>query len=61
LPPGGRRAQGSGAVRGDLAVPELVALLFGASKALEHVGNDPDAQRRVIAVVLDGLRPNPPM
>jgi len=44
-----------------LAVPELVALLFGASKALEHVGNDPDAQRRVIAVVLDGLRPNPPM
>lgn len=54
------RAQGSGAIRGDLGVPELIALLFGASKALEHVGPDGAAQSRVIAVVLDGLRPNPP-
>lgn len=55
------RAQGSGAIRGDLGVPELVALLVGASKAIEHVGADRDAQSRVIRVVLDGLRPNPPL
>ena len=54
------RAQGSGAIRGDLRVPDLIALLFGASKAVEHVGPDPAAQSRVIAVVLDGLRPNQP-
>lgn len=51
------RAQASGAIRKDLGVPELIALLFGASTALGHVGDDREAQDRVIAVVLDGLRP----
>ncbi|HEX6686566.1 MAG TPA: helix-turn-helix domain-containing protein [Candidatus Limnocylindrales bacterium] len=54
------RAQGSGAIRDDLGVPDLVALLVGASRAVEQLGADPDAQRRVISVVLNGLRPSPP-
>jgi AcrR family transcriptional regulator len=50
------RAQESGAVRADLRVPELVALLIGASHAIEHAA-DTDTQARVLAVVVDGLRP----
>jgi AcrR family transcriptional regulator len=52
------RAQDSGAVRPDLRVPELVALLIGASHAIEH-GTDADTQARVLAVVVDGLRRRP--
>jgi AcrR family transcriptional regulator len=52
------RAQDSGAVRPDLRVPELVALLIGASHAIEH-GTDADTQARVLAVVIDGLRRGP--
>lgn len=50
------RAQDSGAVRLDLRVPELVAVLIGASHAIEH-GADTDTQARVLAIVVDGLRP----
>jgi AcrR family transcriptional regulator len=50
------RAQEGGAVRADLRVPELVALLIGASHAIEHT-DDTDTQARVLAVVVDGLRP----
>jgi len=53
------RAQGAGAIRGDLGVPELIALLVGASRAIEQIGADPDAQSRVISVLLDGLRSSP--
>jgi AcrR family transcriptional regulator len=50
------RAQATGAVRLDLRVPELVAVLIGASHAIEH-GADTDTQARVLAIVVDGLRP----
>ncbi|GAA1332491.1 TetR/AcrR family transcriptional regulator [Pseudonocardia xinjiangensis] len=50
------RAQTAGAVRGDVTVPDLIALLKGL---LQVVGTDSDPAlgRRVFAVVRDGLRP----
>ena len=50
------RAQAAGAVRPDVGVPELIALLIGASQAAEHAGSDPVVRERTLAVVLDGLR-----
>ncbi|WP_055587113.1 TetR/AcrR family transcriptional regulator [Streptacidiphilus griseoplanus] len=49
-------AQQAGAVRGDLDLPALLALLVGASHAAHYAGDDPDVRRRTLAVVLDGLR-----
>jgi AcrR family transcriptional regulator len=50
------RAQTAGAVRDDVAVPDLIALLKGL---LQVVRTDPDPalRQRVFAVVRDGLRP----
>jgi AcrR family transcriptional regulator len=53
------RAQDAGAVRPDVGLPELIALLVGASRAAEHAGTDP-VRTRIIAVILDGLRPVSP-
>jgi AcrR family transcriptional regulator len=50
-------AQRAGAVRRDLQVPELIGLLAGASRAVEYAGPDPAARARIVAVILDGLRP----
>ena len=50
------RAQRAGAVRDDVDVGDLIALLGGASRAAEHAGWDRAAQARILAVVLDGLR-----
>jgi AcrR family transcriptional regulator len=50
------RAQEDGAVRADVRVPELVAVLIGASHAIEQ-GADRDTRARVLAIVLDGLQP----
>ena len=50
-------AQRAGAVRADIGVAELKAVLVGASRAVEHIGDDPATRARVIAVLLDGLRP----
>jgi AcrR family transcriptional regulator len=52
-----RRARDAGLARADLGLPELLALLVGASAALEQIGRRPAARRRVLAAVLDGLRP----
>ena len=52
-----RRAQAAGAVRADVGVPEVIALLVGASRAADHVGADPTLRARTVALVLDGLRP----
>jgi AcrR family transcriptional regulator len=49
------RARDAGAVRPDLQLPELLALLVGTSRALEQLGPDPAARTRVVAVVLNGL------
>jgi hypothetical protein len=50
-------AQGVGAVRDDVGVPELMALLGGLSMAMRDAG-DTDLPHRVLAVVTDGLRPS---
>jgi AcrR family transcriptional regulator len=50
------RAQHAHAARDDVRVPDLIALLIGATRAIEHASADPDAQARTLAIVLDGLR-----
>ncbi|MEZ0068924.1 AcrR family transcriptional regulator [Streptacidiphilus sp. MAP12-20] len=50
-------AQRAGAVRPDLGVPELTALLVGTHRMMEHLGDDSAARERTFAVVFDGLRP----
>jgi AcrR family transcriptional regulator len=50
------RAQQAGAVRDDVGVTELIALLAGASRAAEHAGWNDDITARTLAVVFDGLR-----
>jgi hypothetical protein len=44
-------------VRPDLLVAELIGLLAGASRATEYAEADPSARERILAVILDGLRP----
>jgi AcrR family transcriptional regulator len=51
------RAQRAGTVRDDIGVTELIALLIGTSRAVEHAGFDSDVQARILAVVFAGLRP----
>jgi AcrR family transcriptional regulator len=50
------RAQQAGAVRDDVGVTELIALLAGASRAAEHAGWNDDITARTLAIVFDGLR-----
>jgi AcrR family transcriptional regulator len=50
------RAQAAGAVRSDIGVADLIALLVGASRAVEQAGTEA-VRARTIAVILDGLRP----
>jgi len=52
-----RRAQRAGSVRADVGVPELIAVLVGASRAAEYVVGDDALRSRSVAIVLDGLRP----
>jgi len=51
------RAQSAGAVRRDIGVPELIALVVGASQAAEHAGRDDAVRARILQVLFDGLRP----
>jgi AcrR family transcriptional regulator len=51
------RAQRGGAVRDDIGVTELIALVVGASRAAEHIGQDAALRTRTLQVVFDGLRP----
>jgi hypothetical protein len=50
-------AQNTGAVRHDLRVGDLIGLLAGASRAVEYARADPAARDRILAVIVDGLRP----
>ena len=50
------RAQAAGAVRAELRPADLMALLVGASRAVEATA-DAAARDRVLGVVLAGLRP----
>jgi AcrR family transcriptional regulator len=51
------RAQAAGAVRADIGVADLIALLVGASRAIEQGGQDQTVQRRTLDVICDGMRP----
>jgi hypothetical protein len=50
-----RRAQAAGAVRPDVELPELYALLIGMSRAAAYAQLDPDVRARALGVVFDGL------
>lgn len=50
------RAQAAGALRADLSATEIVGLFVASCTAAGQQGLGPDAQRRMFAVVLDGLR-----
>ncbi len=50
------RAQDAGAVRDDVQLPEIMALIVGAAHAVEHAGPDHDRRERILAIILDGLR-----
>jgi len=52
------RAQQAGAVRDDIGVTELLALVVGASRAAEHTSLDHAVRARTLQVVFDGLRPS---
>jgi AcrR family transcriptional regulator len=49
------RAQQAGAVRSDVRLSEVVALIVGTSRAVQHTGTDRQAEARLVEVVLDGL------
>ncbi|MEW9549302.1 TetR/AcrR family transcriptional regulator [Nonomuraea sp. NPDC050783] len=52
-----RRAQDAGAVRADVGMAELLALLSATSLAAQHNNWDADLRTRTLRVVFDGLRP----
>jgi hypothetical protein len=52
-----RRAQEAGAVRDDVELPELYALLIGASRAAAVARLDDEVQARSLAIIFDGLAP----
>jgi AcrR family transcriptional regulator len=54
------RAQKAGAVRKDVRVEDVMALLVGACRVAEHAAADRALQARTLGFLLDGLRPQPP-
>lgn len=53
------KAQQTAAVRPDIATPELIGLMIGTARTLEHVGPDTESQQRILAVLRDGLSGRP--
>jgi AcrR family transcriptional regulator len=53
------RAQAANAVRGDVTVEEVMALVAGAFAAIRHAGAEASRQRsaHIAQLILDGLRP----
>lgn len=51
------RAQAADAVRTDVGIAEIIALLMGAARTAEHTASDPEVQQRSLRVLFDGLRP----
>jgi hypothetical protein len=54
-----RKAQQAGAVRDDVELPEVYALLVGAARAAARARLDKEARARLFAIVFDGLAPRP--
>ncbi len=52
-----QRAQRAGAVRDDVELPEVYALLVAASRVAAHGGLDDEVRARALAIVFDGLAP----
>jgi AcrR family transcriptional regulator len=50
------RAQRAGAVRSDIGVDDVMALVTGAAYAICHSGADDERTRRLLAIMYDGLR-----
>jgi AcrR family transcriptional regulator len=50
------RAQRAGAVRRDIGVNDVMALLTGAAYAICHSGADDEQSSRLLAIMYDGLR-----
>jgi AcrR family transcriptional regulator len=53
------RAQRAGAVRVDVELPEVYALLVGIARAAARARLDEEARARLLAIVSDGLAPRP--
>ena len=51
------RAQRAGAVRADVQIAEVMALLISTCQGALQAAWDEDLQRRALAVIFDGLRP----
>lgn len=54
-----RQAQDAGAVRDDVELPEVYALLVATSRAAAHGSLEPEVRARMLAIVFDGLAPIP--
>jgi AcrR family transcriptional regulator len=54
-----QHAQHAGAVRDDVELPEVYALLVATSRAAAHSHLDEEVRGRVLAIVFDGLAPLP--
>jgi AcrR family transcriptional regulator len=52
-----QRAQQAGAVRDDVELPEVYALLVGIARAAARAHLDEQARARLLAIVFDGLAP----
>jgi AcrR family transcriptional regulator len=52
-----KRAQAAGAVRREVGVPEIVALITGAFGSIDRLGGGVRARERLLAIVSAGLRP----
>jgi AcrR family transcriptional regulator len=50
------RAHAARALRDDVGVPELMAVLIAASRAAQFAGKEKGLRKRVVTIVLDGLR-----
>jgi AcrR family transcriptional regulator len=53
-------AQAAGTARRELRVEDVIALLAGASRAVEYADRDAHSRDRILAVILDGIRPAAP-
>jgi hypothetical protein len=51
------RAQQAGAVRADVGLSEVLALIVGIVRAVQQAGSDAALEARLVGVVLDGLAP----
>jgi AcrR family transcriptional regulator len=51
------RAQDTGAIRGDAALPEVYALMVGVSRATAYADLAVPVRDRMLGLVFDGLRP----